>query len=460
MNRQTVRRATNRDGSRPIGQADDVDPTANEPARRPRGAILRPAIVYILLFGAQGAYLPYVSLYLASTGVDLGTVGALIALFAVVGLIAAPAWGALADGIGDVRGPVVVAGILSGGATLLLAVATGPLALAVATALLAATWAGVIPMVDSQAVRLVGHRDRFGQARGPGSGAFVVIAFVTGAALGVAGPRGMFLIFGPMVVLTGIGAFFLLRLPPPVAAPGGPIRRRRSGAGQALAGLSPATILGVLRTPRLGLFFVASVVIWTSHAALQGFISLRVRDLGGDATMVAATWSLGALIEVPLMTAFPRFARRFGAERLIVIGGLAFAIRAGLSAFLTTPTAIVLAAAFGGVGFSFFYVGAVTWVAASVGRSVQATAQGIVSGTSQSVGAIGGSIVGGAIGGVFGLPALFGLAAAGYVAGAILVWFAIARGVPPPGPQDVSTSPSGPSAGPPGASAGSAGLTV
>jgi MFS family permease len=185
----------------------------------------------------------------------------------------------------------------------------------------------------------------------------------------------------------------------------------------------------VLRTPRLGVFFVASIVVWTSHAALQGFISIRVKELGGDATAIAATWSLGAVIEVFLMTAFPRLARRFGAERLIVLGAFAFAIRAFLCAVAGTPTAIVLASAFGGIGFSFFYVGTVIWVAGSVGRGVQATAQGIFSGTAQSVGAVGGSVVGGAIGGVFGLQVLFAIAAAGYAAGAVLTWLAIARGI-------------------------------
>ena len=414
---------------------DSRTPEQNRPAipavvdRPVQGAVLRPAIVYAILFGAQGAYLPYISIYLASTGLDLGTVGALIALFATVSVVAAPSWGALADGIGDVRGPVVVAGFLSGGAVLLLAVAVGPLALAVATALLAATWAGVIPMIDSQTVRLVGHRDRFGLARAPGSGAFVVVAFVTGAVLGIAGPGGMFLVYGPLVILTGLGAFVLLRLdtaPPSTSKRA--VRRSSSGsAGRALAGLSPAAILGVLRTPRLGLFFVASVVVWTSHAALQGFISLRVKELGGDATMIAATWSLGALIEVFLMSGFPALARRFGTERLIVIGAVAFAIRALICALVDSPTAIVLASAFGGVGFSFFYVGTVTWVAGSVGRGVQATAQGIFSGTSNSVGAIVGSIVGGAIGGAFGLQALFGIAAVGYAAGALLTWIAIAQ---------------------------------
>ena len=400
------------------------------PAAQPtasRAAIVRPAIVYALLFGAQGAYLPYIPIYLASTGLDLGTVGALIALFAAVSLVAAPSWGALADGIGDVRWPVAIAGVLSGGAVLLLAVAVGPIALALATALLAATFGGIIPMIDSQTVRLVGHRDRFGLARAPGSGAFVVVAFATGAVLARAGPGGMFLVYGPLVVLTGLGAWALLRLPTPTASSRAARRASSGGAARALAGLSPATILGVLRTPRLGVFFVASVVVWTSHAALQGFISLRVKDLGGDATTIAATWSLGAVIEVFLMSAFPALARRFGAERLIVIGAFSFAIRALMSAVVDAPGAIVLASAFGGVGFSFFYVGTVSWVAGAVSRSIQATAQGIFTGTTNSVGAIVGSVVGGAFGGVWGLPALFGIAAVGYATGAVLTWLAIAR---------------------------------
>jgi len=130
------------------------------------------------------------------------------------------------------------------------------------------------------------------------------------------------------------------------------------------------------------------------------------------------------------MAGFPTLARRFGAERLIVVGAFSFAIRALIVAIVDQPVAIVLASAFGGVGFSFFYVGTVTWVAGSVGRGVQATAQGIFTGTSNSIGAIGGSVVGGAIGAAFGLRALFAIAAVGYAAGAVLTWVAIARRPP------------------------------
>jgi predicted MFS family arabinose efflux permease len=236
----------------------------------------------------------------------------------------------------------------------------------------------------------------------------------------------MFLVYGPLVVLTGVGAWLLLRLPVTARHPGHD-HATTDRSGTRRSGISPATIVGVLRTPRLGVFFIAAVAVWTSHAALQGFVSLRVVELGGSPTMVAATWSLGAVLEVFLMYAFPSLARRFGVERLLVIGAFAFGLRALVSGLVADPALIVAASLFGGVGFSFFYVGMVTWVAGAVGRGVQATAQGVFTGTSNSIGAIVGSVVGGAIGAEFGLPALFLIAAIGYGAGGTLVWAAMSR---------------------------------
>jgi MFS family permease len=230
-----------------------------------------------------------------------------------------------------------------------------------------------------------------------------------------------------------VSAWFLLRLPrDPAARPDRPERAERAEradarAGRALGGLSPATIASVLRAPRLGPLFLAVVLVWTSHAALQNFVSLRIVELRGDSTLVAATWSLGAILEVFLMSAFPWLARRIGTERLIVVGAAGFAARAVLTALATDPLVIVLASLFGGVGFSFVYVGTVTWVAAVIDRRVQATAQGIMTGTANGLGQIGGSIVGGALAGVVGLSVLFGIAAVGYAVGGIVAWLAIAR---------------------------------
>jgi PPP family 3-phenylpropionic acid transporter len=376
------------------------------------------------------AYIPYISVFLRSTGLELGTVGLLIALQATVTLVAAPTWGALADGLGDVRGPILVAALLAAGAATLLAVVNGPLAIAAAIVLLAASTAGIIPMVDSRAVRLVGQRHRFGRARAWGSAAFIVVAFASGAAIGRFGPGGMFVLYGPMLVATGIAAYVLLRLPGD-DRPGRARGNRRStigrGTGAAFSAFSLSTIVGAIRQPVIGRFFVGSVVVWTAFATLQTFVSLRVVQLGGDATVIGATWSGSALTEIPLMLAFPELARRFGAERLVVVGAISFGMRAAIVAVVSSPWLVVAASPFAGIGFAFFYVGTVTWVAGALPRDVQATAQGVFTGTAVSIGSIGGSIIGGLIAGAFSLPVLFGVAAAGHVVGAIVVWQAIGR---------------------------------
>jgi len=76
------------------------------------------------------------------------------------------------------------------------------------------------------------------------------------------------------------------------------------------------------------------------------------------------------------MIGFPRLAGRIGAERLIVIGGFAFAGRAFASSLAVEPWQIVVASALGGFGYAFVYVGAVAWIAGAVPRSAQATAIG------------------------------------------------------------------------------------
>ena len=64
------------------------------------------------------------------------------------------------------------------------------------------------------------------------------------------------------------------------------------------------------------------------------------------------------------MYAFPRIGRRVGTERLVVIGSLAFALRALLASLIVDPVALVLIAPLEGIGFACVFVGGVTVVAA------------------------------------------------------------------------------------------------
>lgn len=374
--------------------------------------VVRSSIVYVALFAAVGAFFPYISVYYRSIGLSLEMVGLLTALNAAAALVAAPAWGTVVDRLRDSRRPLLVAGLSSAAAAALLAVAREPLVVAVAVALVAAGSAGLGPMVDNRTIELLGDdRDRFGRARAWGSASFIGGSLVVGGLIARTAPSGLFLVYVPLLALTGVAAYALL---------GAGTRRPRTVQLGWIDGLA-----GVLRAPTLGLFFVGSVVLWTSVAALTTFLSVHLIALGADAQFVGLAWAVGALVEVPLMFAFPAITRRVGAEWLLVVGALAFGVRSLGWALVSEPIVLLAFGVAGGVGFAFIYVGTVTYVARVVPAGVQATAQGIFSGTAFSFGAILGSIVGGLLAAPLSLPGVFAVSAAGLAFAAGLTWSAV-----------------------------------
>jgi MFS transporter, PPP family, 3-phenylpropionic acid transporter len=404
-----------------------LEPTANTPATtsvaaRERDAVVagppslvRPSILYALLFGSVGAYVPYISIYFADIGLGLETIGLLSAISAAVGLVAAPAWGAVADRSRDVRIPILIGALWASGAAAWLGTSTAPLTVALAMAALAAGTAGLAPMLDSRTVAILGaDRDRFGRARAWGSAAFIVVALVVGQLIDRLGTEVLVLVWVPAMALTGIAAFVLFR--------GGPARAR---AVRAMGGGS--ALLAMLRSRELGSFFVVSVALWTAVGAVMTFASIHLIALGGDGAMVGALWALGAVIEVPLMFTFPVLVRRTGPEPLVVIGAVAYGLRALGWALAPSPLVLVALAPIGGVGFAFVYIGTVMVIARRVAASSQATAQGLFSGTTFSLGSIFGAVLGGQLAQATSIPALFVVSAGIAFASAVGIWLAIGR---------------------------------
>jgi len=374
-------------------------------------SVARPAVVYVLVFAAIGAWIPYWTVFLQSLGVGLGAIGLLAGVSAAAAIVAAPAWGAAADRLGDVRGPLLVASLWAAAVAAALALSSAPGLVAVEIALLSVGGAGIVPLVDTRTIELLGvDRDRFGRVRAVGSVSFIAASIVVGVVVERQGPAGLFLIYCPALALSGIVGFALL---------GRGEHRRRATA---VDGLNST---GLLRDRRLGAFFAGSVVVWTSSAAVIAFFSLRLVEIGADAGLIGVGWAVNAIVEVPLMLAFPVLVRHVGAERLLVIGTAAFALRAlGLAATTSLPAFIAISA-IGGVGFALFYVGSVTYVAAVAPPHVRATAQGLFSGTSFAAGTIIGSTLGGAIANGLGLQTLFAVCAAVSALAAGVVWWAV-----------------------------------
>ena len=107
-------------------------------------------LFWFTYMGALGIFFPYYSLYLKENAGLSGTqVGLVLAVVPLVGIVAQPFWGQVADRTGA-RSHVLA--FLSLGATLgyiALAVAKGFLAIVLATAALAAFTTAVLPMTVS-----------------------------------------------------------------------------------------------------------------------------------------------------------------------------------------------------------------------------------------------------------------------------------------------------------------------
>jgi PPP family 3-phenylpropionic acid transporter len=382
------------------------------PAARPQ-SIVPSWVVYGFQFVAIGAWTAYAVVYFEAMGIDIALIGVLAAVPAIVAILASPAWGLVADRLGDMRLPYLVAAIWAALAAVGLAMAPAMPWLAVAVLMLSVGAAGLTPLIDARTIqRLWPQRERFGQARVAGSFAFMAGTIGTGILIAASDLRTMFVVYAVAMTGAGIAAVVLL---------GRPRGARKVG------GVGPRAATGLLRLPGLALFFAGSCVMWTSAVGSMTLFSLRIVELGGDTRLVGIGWATSALFEVPMMILFARFAARIGVERLIVVGALLFVIRAGFWTVADSPLALIAFTSLGGSGYALAMVGTTSYVAARVPGRLQATAQALFGSTAFSIGTIAGAIMAGQVAAVGGLWAVYPVGGVIAAAGAVMVWAAIGR---------------------------------
>ena len=378
---------------------------------RPRHAAI---LSYVAAFGAVGAWYPYLSVFYQDRGLDLGTIGLMTALGAAAGLVSAPIWGAIADRYAGSPLVIPIAALVTAVGAVTLALVDGLAAMAGAIVLSAVAFAGIAPTLDARALETVGSdRNRYGRLRAWGSGAFIVVVFLTGALVERAGITSMFVVY--------VAALLVLAL---VSLP----LRGDAGAPR----LPRLDAIGVvLRHPPLVRFLPAVLLVWSASMAINWYFSIHLLELGAPGELVGSAWAIGALVEIPIMAAYPWLAARAGSVRLLVIGAALFALRAAVLSVINDPVLAAGTMALHGAAFALVVVGGVTFVSRHAPEATAATAQGILSATVFSVAMIVGPGIGSWVAEQFGVPALFTLAWTTSVVAIPVLWLAVRS----PGPQ-------------------------
>jgi len=365
-------------------------------------------LAYLVYFGAIGAAYPYLPVFYRDLGLTFEEIGILTAIQAAIQLSLGPVWGGLVDRFPRVGLTLPMAAAVAAVGGFVLFLATDFSSTLAGSILLFAGLAGIGPTLDARTLETLGPqgRDRYGQVRAFGSLAFVVVALLVGLLLEARGSRSLFWIYLPGLIGTVLVTATI----------------RRRGTNRSISILRGAG--QILGAPGMLVFFGGFTIVWTSLTAMNAFYSIQVVALGGSTALVGITWAFGAIIEVPLMYAFPKLGARFGTERLLVFGAVAFTVRSVLAALAVDPIALVLIAPLEGLGFACAFVGGVTVLAARLPTSLGGTAQGLFS-ASAGLATIIGSVVGGTIAGAIGIPGMFAACSVIGLTGTLVVAVAV-----------------------------------
>jgi PPP family 3-phenylpropionic acid transporter len=364
----------------------------------------------VTLYMAVGALYPFIPVYYQTLGITLGGIGLLGALSAGAAAVAAPLWGATADRLRSPRAVMPAAAIGAAVSAVLVSLVEPVVPLVIAVAALAAFMAGVAPILDARALEVAGgDRNRYSLLRVWGSASFIVSVLFVGWLIDQAGIASMFAVLAGTLLATGILGLAL--------------------RGHAAAAAVPhlAGIGAVLRSPVLGPFLLAILLVWSSNMAINAFFSIHLVEIGAQSALVGAAWAIGALVEIPVMLGYPRLGGRFGVGRLLVVGASVFFIRALAVLLVRDPVLATATMALHGVGFALVLVGGVVYVSRHAPAGTAATAQGVLGATVFGVAAIVGPGVGGQLAAWLGLYGMFIVATTGCGAAVLALAWALRR---------------------------------
>ena len=358
--------------------------SAVDVTRTPPAFPIAPLSIYwFLYFTGLGIFYPFYSLYLRDNAGLSGTqVGIVMATLPLVGMVAQPLWGQIADRSGA-RSTVLA--LLTVGSALGYTALTslkGFTALVLGTAALAAAATAVVPVslsVTFAALRGAGPH-AFGFVRVWGTiGYLLAVALFPWAlqrwtpASADAGASALAVMFPATAVFTLAAALVWPWLP------------RRSPA-VLRAGRGEWRIL--LRSAPLRRLLAFCLVAYLFLQGPMSLFPLFVRQRGGDLTTIGHMWIVMLLLEVPLVALSGAGLRRFGARGLLGVGVLAGGVRWTVCALSHDLAILYPIQLLHGVVVTGLLLGAPLYLELIVPDRLRSTGQGLLATVSIGLGGI------------------------------------------------------------------------
>ena len=337
-----------------------------------------PSAFYFLYYGAFSILLPYLAIFYKGQGLTGGQIGLLAAISPIISFFGAPLWTGAADAshshklvtmvsiLGVVAICFIIPGIASFGGLLLV------------ISLFAFFGAPAASLVDSAVLTMLGDRkERYGRIRLWGTIGYGVIAPFAGTLIGRLGLKWAF--WGYAILMLG-GFLIITQIP---------FRQSRSN-GSFRSGMR------VLFANRPWMLFLVMVFIaGIGNATINNYLFVYMQSLGASNTLMGFALTASTLSEIPAMFFSDRLLRRFGTRGMLIIAMPAISLRLICYSLVTQAWVVLLIQLSHGLTYAAIYTAGVYYADQVAPPGMQATTQGMFSGTLMGFGSAAGAFLGG-----------------------------------------------------------------
>jgi PPP family 3-phenylpropionic acid transporter len=202
---------------------------------------------------------------------------------------------------------------------------------------------------------------------GWGSISFIVASLGAGFVIGWVGPGAVMPL---LVAAAGLVILGVHLLPPELT-------ESASTRTSAPRGPKLKDAVDLFRAPLFLLFLLAASCVQASHALYYSFGSLHWRAQGIPAGAIGALWSVGVVAEVALFAVSGRVIAYCGTVRLLMLAGLAAALRWACMAIDPPLLLTALLQTLHAMSFGAAHLAAIHFMAHAVPSDRAATAQGL-----------------------------------------------------------------------------------
>jgi len=331
-----------------------------EKSSRSNGQLALKALFFIY-YGGIGQFFAFLNVYyndIGLTGTQIGIIGTIVSL---IGIFSTTLWGMLSDNFGKTRWLFLAAFLGTASGVLVLSGAQTFGTIITITCLFSIFSTTLMPLLDSTALGILGpDSSRYSSFRIWGSLGFIATSSSAGFIYDRFGLHAMFPIFiGLMLLAVGISMFL----------PDLPVQ---------LSGSAWGGIRQMIRQPAWVILAGCAFFTWLAVTGMLNFLGVTIKTMGGSDSLVGLAGMLAAVLELPFMLMGEKLLKRFGAQRLIVVGCGVYAVRMGLYAIMPSPMWVLWIGLSNGVSYVPFWVGAVAHAGELAPTGLKATSQGLL----------------------------------------------------------------------------------